>query len=133
MLAIARASRDDDGKLLTHDPPHFTCDNDRSDFEALTLTEPVEGRQWAPTADAKSGCMPICSSMNPTEFPVNVGSQLAHEHHHELSCSPRQLFWPAFSLTLHFAGSAPTSERLRLLRTTPAAHCGTVISSMTWP
>jgi hypothetical protein len=37
------------------------------------------------------------------------------------------------SLTLHFAGSAPTSERLRLLRTTPAAHCGTVISSMTWP
>ena len=99
----------------------------------LTLTEPVEGRQWAPTADAKSGCMPICSSMNPTEFPVNVGSQLAHEHHQELSCSPRQLFWPAFSLTLHFAGSAPTSERLRLLRTTPAAHCGTVISSMTWP
>src|SRR4029077_2691739 len=29
---FARASRDDDGKLLTHDPPPFTCDNDtRSD------------------------------------------------------------------------------------------------------
>jgi hypothetical protein len=37
------------------------------------------------------------------------------------------------SLTLHFVGSAPTSERLRLLRTTPAAHCRMVISSMTWP
>jgi hypothetical protein len=71
--------------------------------------------------------------VNPMEFPVKVGSQLAHEHHHELSCSPQPLFWPAFSLTLHFAGSAPTSERLRLLRTTPAAHCGMVISSMTWP
>jgi hypothetical protein len=37
------------------------------------------------------------------------------------------------SPTLHFAGSAPTSERLRLLRTKPAVHYGTVISSMTWP
>jgi hypothetical protein len=30
-------------------------------------------------------------------------------------------------------GSAPTSERPRLRRITPATHCGTVISSMTWP
>ena len=25
-------------------------------LRSLTLTEPVEGGQWAPTADAKSGC-----------------------------------------------------------------------------
>ena len=37
------------------------------------------------------------------------------------------------SLTLHFVQSAPTSERLRLPRNTPAAHCCMVISSMTWP
>ena len=43
-ILFARASRDDDGKLLIHDPPPFTCDNDRSDFEAADADRGCRGK-----------------------------------------------------------------------------------------
>jgi hypothetical protein len=77
---VARGSRDDDGKLLTHDPTSFQLRHMKGTFQLVG-------------------------------FDV-LGVD---------------------SLTLQYVGPPPRSERLRRLRITSAAHCGMVISSMTWP